>query len=402
MKAVAANSLSVEVGGKKLLDNLDLSIEPGTVWLISGGCATGKSTLAKVLVGLIPELYRGYIVRGSVKVYGYNPADALHRGMTLYVPQDVSLATLTSSAVEELSIYGLKERVRELREIAGDLATKEFKTLSAGERFRVLVNLSVMLGKKLIVIDEPSGYLDPNSLNEVLDVLISYAEKSGSTVLVVDHRRSCYAGKVSGVTNLGTKTACQCLKLDMTGRNSLLLEVRDLDFSYSSKALLSGLDFSVERGDVVAVTGPNGAGKTTLLKLVLGLLKPGRGVIKRYYRHVLYLPQLSSYWIGHELGSLMRSHNCRADVVRLAGIDYYDPSHLSLGEARRLAFYTGIYGVSELVVVDEVSLGLDDASLTCLKNLLKEVRKAGKAVLFSTHNSKVAKLLEPDIVVELP
>ncbi|MEM1622998.1 MAG: ATP-binding cassette domain-containing protein [Thermofilum sp.] len=396
-----AKSLSIWVGGREVVKELDFEMEPGTLWLVSGDCGTGKTTLARVLVGLASELYRGYRVSGVVEVFGCRPADALRRGLVAYVPQDISLATLTTSAAEELSIYGLHHRVSELRRLVGNLAFREIGKLSAGERFRVLTGLSLLLNKKLVVVDEPSGYLDPETLGEVLEVLREYALKSSSVVVVLDHRLDYYASKVDGAIDLGPKTRCSNSRLAVEASGSLLLEARSLGFRYSSTRVFDGVDLRIDGGTVVAVVGPNGSGKTTLLKVLLGLLKPSSGSVRRHYRRAFYVPQLSSYWMSGDVASALKALGCDPRVLGLAGVSNTSSTALSLGEIRRLSIYAGIYGVSDLVVVDEVSLGLDDTSIECVRDAFNEARRAGKSVVFSTHDARVARFLGPDVVVEL-
>ncbi|MCG6982191.1 MAG: ATP-binding cassette domain-containing protein, partial [Deltaproteobacteria bacterium] len=60
----------------------------------------------------------------------------------------------------------------------------------------------------------------------------------------------------------------------------VIIEIKDLWFSFNSIPVLKEVNLTVHRGDFIALLGPNGGGKTTLLKLILGLLKPDRGSIK--------------------------------------------------------------------------------------------------------------------------
>ncbi|MEM1892609.1 MAG: ATP-binding cassette domain-containing protein [Sulfolobales archaeon] len=401
MRGVRAKNLSVWIGSREVVKELDLEMEPGTLWLVSGDCGTGKTTLARVVVGLAPELYRGYRVSGVVEVFGHRPADALRRGLVAYVPQDISLATLTTSAAEELFIYGLHHRVPELRRLVGDLMFREIRKLSAGERFRVLTGLSLLLNKKLVVVDEPSGYLDPETLGEVLEVLRDYAVKSGSVVVVLDHKLGYYASKVDGMIDLGSKTRCSNSRLTTEASREVLLEARNLGFRYSNTKVFDGLDLRVDSGMVVAVVGSNGSGKTTLLRVLLGLLKPSSGIVRRHYRRAFYVPQLSSYWMNGDVVSALKALGCDPSVIGLVGVSNTSSTALSLGEIRRLSVYAGIYGTSDLVVVDEVSLGLDDTSIECVSGAFNEARRAGKSVVFSTHDARVARFLGPDIVVKL-
>ncbi|MDW8082640.1 MAG: ATP-binding cassette domain-containing protein [Sulfolobales archaeon] len=397
--AIRAERLSAGVRGRKIFGDLNFVIECGSLWLVTGDCGTGKSTLAKIIVGLIPELYTHYSTTGFLEVLSRSPVDVLKEGLVTYLPQDISLATLTASAAEELSAYGLSHKVSELRKLVGDLAVRDLRTLSAGERCRVLTALSTLLNKKLLVIDEPSGYLDSTSLRDVLEVLRDYVVKSGATTLVIDNRSRPYVGRVDGVIDLGPRTLCETgvIKFKSKNRGEVLLDVDDLSFSYGSKEIFSNIYFEVEAGGVVAVVGPNGSGKTTLLRLILGLLKPRRGSIRRFYKRAFYVPQTSCYWLDTKSVKVLSD----SSVVKLAGVEGLDVMSMSFGEVRRLAMYAGIYSESDLVVVDEVSLGLDTTSLSCVKKMFAEARRAGKGVVFSTHDLDVVRELEPDLVVDL-
>lgn len=387
----------------KILDDISFEIDPGTVWLVYGDCGTGKTTLARVLSGAIPTIYRGFEVRGDVYVFGCRPPEALNRGIIMYVPQDISLASITTSAFEELEALGFGNKAVELQKAVGDLVNRSFTLLSAGERYRILTVIATLLSKKLILLDEPSSYLDPESLSEALNVLKDYAEKSRSIVIIFDHDPEPYHGKVDGALDLGRRTRCSTINLmsRQYSPGSLLLDVHGVSRRFGDRSLFSDVNLRVYGGSIIALVGPNGSGKTTLLKILLGLSKSSSGVIRRYYRRAFYLPQLSSYWILADVHGALRKLGCPATVVSAAGIPELNINSLSLGEVRRLSIYAGIYGESDLVVIDELSLGMDPTSLKCVKNIFDDARRTGKAVIFSTHSWYVAKYIDPDYVIEL-
>jgi zinc transport system ATP-binding protein len=82
------------------------------------------------------------------------------------------------------------------------------------------------------------------------------------------------------------------------GEPASVIEMEDLSFSYGSQTVLEGVSLSVNERDFASIVGPNGGGKTTLLKLILGLLKPSRGIVKVFgmrpeeaRRRIGYMPQ---------------------------------------------------------------------------------------------------------------
>jgi zinc transport system ATP-binding protein len=78
----------------------------------------------------------------------------------------------------------------------------------------------------------------------------------------------------------------------------LIVEIKDVCFAYNGHTVLEGVSLDIRQGDFIAMIGPNGGGKTTLLKLILGLLKPGKGFIRvlgdtteKASHHIGYVPQ---------------------------------------------------------------------------------------------------------------
>jgi len=171
---------------------------------------------------------------------------------------------------------------------------------------------------------------------------------------------------------------------------------------------VSGVDFTVRRGEVVGLLGPNGAGKTTTLRVLVGLTRPSAGevlvfghrlapgapVLSRlgalvegpgFLPHLSGLANLTGYW---------RATGRPADDARLAEVlriaDLGDAIHrrvrtYSHGMRQRLAIAQAMLGMPDLLVLDEPTDGLDPPQIVAMREVLRSYATGGRAVLVSSH-----------------
>jgi len=172
---------------------------------------------------------------------------------------------------------------------------------------------------------------------------------------------------------------------------------------------LHGLDLEVRKGEVFGYLGPNGSGKTTTLKLLLGLLRPDAGEIQvlghpwvdpawRY--RVGYLPEqpyLYDYltpqeyldYVGRLFGMTARDRAERArallarvGLTRVAGVPM---RRFSKGMLQRAGIAQALVNDPEFLILDEPMSGLDPVGRRLVRDLILDLKAAGKTVLFSTH-----------------
>jgi zinc transport system ATP-binding protein len=167
-----------------------------------------------------------------------------------------------------------------------------------------------------------------------------------------------------------------------------VIEVRDLTFSYDGKTFaVEGVSFSVEEGEFLGVVGPNGSGKTTLLKLLLGLLKPHRGLVRLRGR-AGYVPQKVQTKTGFPgtVGEVLASANTPEEVLerlhlkRLAGRRFRD---LSGGEQRLVLFGLALSGNPEVLLLDEPTAGLDTHARRHIAEILEDLKGTRTVVMVS-------------------
>jgi len=192
------------------------------------------------------------------------------------------------------------------------------------------------------------------------------------------------------------------------------LSVRNLWAGYDGKPVLEGINFQVDRGDMVGVIGPNGSGKSTLIKTILGLIKPMRGDVSvlgrqgNLERHLVgYTPQSELVdWdfpvtvadvaiMGRYSRRGLFRRTTKADqeaadtaleMVKMSGLRDRLIGELSGGQRRRVLLARAVAHNPELLLLDEPMAGLDAMAQHQLLDLLDELRGKGATVVLSTHD----------------
>jgi ABC-type nitrate/sulfonate/bicarbonate transport system ATPase subunit len=200
----------------------------------------------------------------------------------------------------------------------------------------------------------------------------------------------------------------------------VILQIRNLSFSYSHTPVIQNLSFDVEKGEFASFIGPSGCGKSTLFKVLGGLLHPDKGeitlgegsiVCKRGYMG--YMPQQDTLFpwytvernisLSQKLQGLNFSEEQICAWLRKAGLSEVAssyPEELSGGMKQRVAFIRALASYKEVVCLDEPFGALD--SLTRFQmyawiSSLKEMKK--RTILFITHSIEEVMLLSDRIFV---
>ncbi|MBC7975418.1 MAG: ABC transporter ATP-binding protein [Myxococcales bacterium] len=180
-------------------------------------------------------------------------------------------------------------------------------------------------------------------------------------------------------------------------------------FARKKVEALRGVTFSVERGHIFGFVGPNGAGKTTTIRTLMGLIRPSGGTAKllgepipsRIARHKIgFLPESPYFYdyldvtelcdlAGRLFGLAPAARKRRADeLIEKVGLSRARGQSLkkfSKGMLQRAGLAQALMNDPELVVLDEPMSGLDPLGRKEVRDLILELREAGKTVFFSTH-----------------
>lgn len=190
-----------ESGKRNALQNISLEIPDGGFLGIIGPSGAGKTTLLNAINGVIPHHFKGAYY-GSVQVEGKDTFDLSLTDMSLSlgtVFQDID-SQMVNAIVEDELLYGLENfgvapqeiesRIQStLDEIGiGDLRHRIINSLSGGQKQKVAIAAIVALRPKILILDEPTGELDPQSSRQIFSLLRRLNEQHGMTVVIVEQK----------------------------------------------------------------------------------------------------------------------------------------------------------------------------------------------------------------------
>ena len=305
------------------LSGVDLDIAPGERVLVLGPSGSGKSTLMGGLAGLLGGAEEGEAT-GTLTVDGVAPAQARGRvGLLMQDPEaQVVLARVGDDVAFGMENLGVPReeiwpRVEESLSAVGldvplDHSTTE---LSGGQKQRLALASILAMGPGLLLLDEPTANLDPSGVAEVRAAVEAVVERTGATMVVVEHRVDVWAPLVDRVIVVadGRIAADGPLREVLEQQGDALRErgiwlpgddvaaevgpapevapasseaapiarVADLTIGYDKASpVRSGIDLTIERGVSTCIVGANGAGKSTFALTLAGLLPPLEGTVE--------------------------------------------------------------------------------------------------------------------------
>ena len=305
------------------LSGVDLDIAPGERVLVLGPSGSGKSTLMGGLAGLLGGAEEGEAT-GTLTVDGVAPADARGRvGLLMQDPEaQVVLARVGDDVAFGMENLGVAReeiwpRVENSLEAVGLSVPLDHSTteLSGGQKQRLALASILAMGPGLLLLDEPTANLDPSGVAEVRAAVEAVVERTGATVVVVEHRVDVWASLVDRVIVVadGAIAADGPLNEVLAQQGDALRErgiwlpgddvaaevgpapevtpasseatpiarVADLSIGYKEAApVRSGIDLTIARGVSTCIVGANGAGKSTFALTLAGLLPPLEGTVE--------------------------------------------------------------------------------------------------------------------------
>jgi len=216
---IEVNNLRYSVNGATVLEDISFQVKEGEYLGIIGPNGGGKTTLLKLILGLIKPNH------GTIRVMGHNIQTLKDKSMIGYVPQRAAQvefsfpATVTevvqSGRTARLGVLNHlsrtdKEAIQKAMEIADvySLKNKLIQNLSGGERQRVFIARALAGEPKVIFLDEPTSGVDVASQDKFYKFLSSLNKDLGLTVVFVSHDLDAVANEVSSVLCLNKRLVC--------------------------------------------------------------------------------------------------------------------------------------------------------------------------------------------------
>ena len=330
------------------LRNINFKVKEGEFILLTGQSGSGKTTVTRLINGLIPHFFEG-VLTGTVKVLGSDiktitPGEMGKNIASIF--QNPRSQFFTTNSTKEVAFalenYGI-DRDEMIDRVncafhdfeAENLMDRDMFSLSSGEKQKIAIIAAKTLNPKIYVFDEPSANLDIHSIIK-LKKIMEWLKKQGHTVIVSEHRLfylknlvdKCLImkdGKIdrelkkNDIDNLNDSDI-RAYKLRTFKLSNIKYELKDnlivnkqnadfkvenLSFSYDvNHSVLSNCNLEGNFGETVAIVGHNGSGKTTLGKIMSGLLKARGGQFfiegkltkqKNLYKSVYFVMQDADY-----------------------------------------------------------------------------------------------------------
>lgn len=190
-----------------------------------------------------------------------------------------------------------------------------------------------------------------------------------------------------------------------------MLKIKGLCKKYGNYMALDNLDLTIDKGEIFGFVGPNGAGKTTTMKIMAGLLKADAGEIyiddiklfedySRLKEMIGYMPDFFGVYdnlkvmeylefyasaYGIETKEAQRLGRKLLTMVRLEGREEAYVDELSRGMKQRLCLARAMIHDPQFLILDEPAAGLDPRSRFEFKEILKDLKEAGKTIIISSH-----------------
>jgi zinc transport system ATP-binding protein len=214
MQAVEFDNVSFAYNGAPVLEDISFSVAPAEFFGIIGPNAAGKSTLLKLMLGLLAPS------RGSIRLFGEAPESGRRRAG--YVPQHPAFSRSFPISVMELVLLGRigtgrryggftrADRGKALEALCAteiaDLQSRPINTLSGGQLQRALIARALVCEPDLLILDEPTANIDLRAEEDIFALLREYS--AHMTIIVVSHDIAFISGYVHRVGCLNRRLVC--------------------------------------------------------------------------------------------------------------------------------------------------------------------------------------------------
>ncbi|MBU5486015.1 energy-coupling factor ABC transporter ATP-binding protein [Clostridium sp. MSJ-11] len=428
------------------LEHINLDIQPGECILLCGESGCGKTTLTKVINGLIPHFYNQGTLNGEV----------IYRGKTIGNMRMYEIAKYISSVFQNPKsqffhtqsdaeiVFGLENEgmdtnfiKKRFQKVVSDLHVNNLTgrsvfSMSGGEKQQLAFASVYAMNPKIYVLDEPTANIDQEAIERLTEIIKKIKER-GHTVIIAEHRlfflkdiidRAIYIrnGKIEQILNkdeffklsedqrisMGLRTLHKetlCLSYGSNDKDFVNVEITGLSCGFKRKFLFKNLNLSFKEGSILGITGKNGVGKSTLCRCIAGLHKEKSGTIKWNGKPLKMkkrraLCSMVMQDVNHQLFSDSVYNECRLGNEKVSDEKIFDvleqfdllkykdahPMSLSGGQKQRLAVETSILSEKKILIFDEPTSGLDYRRMINVSKQIKSLSERGHCIMIISHD----------------
>ncbi len=439
MQTVRINNLIKTFGAITAINNISLDIEKGKITGLIGADGAGKTTLIRLIIGLLlPD-------SGDVEVLGSKPSEkSLSVG---YMPQKFGLYE-DLTVIENLRLYAdLKEQPYNFDKMLEFTSLAPFQdrlagALSGGMKQKLGLACTLLGKPEFLLLDEPSVGVDPISRRDLMKMVrdmispettvlwsTAYLDEAHSfdTAVVLDKGKVIFNGKPHDLAETPQQFEEKVISL-MGGYNKEASKIAEnytpINYDYECSVQADNLEkkygnfyavknnsFCIKRGEIFGLLGPNGAGKSTSFKMMCGLTKPTSGTARIMGLDIIKEPAKARSNLGYmaQKFSLYGALTVRQNLEFFAaayGIGLFDrkkrideivevfdfqdvqnqkSEDLPLGFKQRLSLACALIHNPPILFLDEPTSGVDVIARREFWNHIKSLSKKGVTILVTTH-----------------
>ncbi len=449
--AVVVRGVTKRFPGVVANHDVDITIRKGTVHALIGENGAGKSTLMKILYGVQKPDEGTLTVNGRTVSFG-TPTDAIAAGIGMVFQHFMladNLTVLENVVLGAEKAHGIGDKAREeIRRISGDYGfgldpDELVENLGVGERQRVEILKVLYRGADIIILDEPTAVLVPQEVDALFANLRGLRD-SGHTILFISHkldevlaiadditvmRRGTTVGEArpEGTTKhqlaelmVGSELPSPQME-ESTVTDEVLLELAGVTLQDPrGRRLLSDVNLTIRRGEVLGIAGVEGNGQAELVEAIMGMRRATTGSIsltgtsmgswdtrrrreagigyipEDRHRHGLLLdaplwenrilghqtrePSVKGMWIDRSGAHEDTERIVRAYDVRTPGVDTFARA-LSGGNQQKFIVGREMSSDPVLLIASHPTRGVDVGAQAAIWEHIKTARRQGLGVL---------------------
>ena len=428
--------------------DLNFQIHEGETVVLCGGSGCGKSTVARIINGLIPHFYGGKL-NGMVTIGGEDI-----REKTLYEINERTGSVFQNPRTQFFNVdtdgelvFGCENRAVPAKEIEKrakeaihlfgieELMHRSIYSLSGGQQQQIACASTYCTGPDIFVMDEPSSNLDQQAIEALKENLLMMKHQ-GKTLVIAEHRlyylmeladRFFYfqEGELKKIYTREELRSLPVEELNQMGLRSLTskeetleesgefknnLEIEDLkvvycDPSTKQKRKITMEPLKVPLGEITAIVGKNGTGKSTLLRTLTGLQKKGRVKVREGEKSYTEKERLSrTFFVMQDVNHQLFTESVEEEIrlgakdmteekmtelleqFHLTKLRHSHPMNLSGGEKQRVLLAAAISSGKKYLLLDEPTSGLDYTQMMNVAAALRKAKSQVDCILVATHD----------------